>query len=474
VISALALVAAGWLPLATSAVGATAPPADARVRPGLTGAPSTLYNGTYLRGHDLANGPAGAYVVWATSDHRISACRLKDGGGCTAPPTSIDALGDPGDVELTHDAAGRPTAVWMYDTTASVSGPMGAKLATATIGADGVIGPATVVADAPSFGELFSVTQAPDGRPWAVILPRAGATNLLVYPGLTAPYSVPTPYYPGDARLAFTGPLDGVLVIHPYGSVGDPVAAARLAGGAVGSFAPVAGTWSVAGFGLVRSGRGIELVASRNNASYETVVARWAGTRFSRAVRTGQTRCTATGHDLVTDASGRLVDAFNSACGIGVANLANGGASGVVTWAPGNTPHGLPEVATTARGTGWVAWAVEGDGVGFDKLLLAPVALPATPWTRTKSSPAGRIKLTGVQGCMPPSDAKVGLKAKAKKGWRTVSKSLTFDGKRGSKIDGAGLAPGTRHKLKATVVFVKGAQRRTVTTSITVRACPAG
>ena len=150
---------------------------------------------------------------------------------------------------------------------------MGAKLAKATIDPSGVISPAQVVADAPSFGELYSVTRAPDGRIWAVVLPQAGATSLMVYPGLGAPFSVPTPYYPGDARLELTSAVDGVLVIHEYGSITDPIASAPVVGGSVGAFSPVAGTWSLQGFGLVRATSGVHVVASRDNASYETVMA---------------------------------------------------------------------------------------------------------------------------------------------------------------------------------------------------------
>lgn len=470
------LAAAGLLAAAAAPVVAESPPESAttaaRAPAGPTGPAITLYNGTYLRGHDVIASAAGTFVVWASSDHRISVCGLQGRAtSCAGGVRSIDALGDPDDVELALDAVGRPTAVWMYDTPASVSGPMGAKLATATIQPDGSVSAATVVADAPSFGELYGVSRAPDGRIWAVVLPRAGSTSLMVYPGLGSPITVPTPYYPGDGKVEFTGPVDGVLAIHQYGSISGPISAAPLRAGAFGGFSSIRGTWSGQGFAMVKSSRGIELVASRNNASYETVVARWNGSAFGAARRTGQTRCTATSHDLVTDTSGRLVDAFGSACGTGVANLAKGVASGVATWSPGGTPYATPQVATSARGTGWVAWGVNGDGAAFEKLVVAPITLPATPGTRSAANPAARARLTGIQGCMPPSTAKVKLVVRPKKGWRVRSKKLTFDGRATSRIKGAALAPTSSHRLKGTAVLVRNGSVRSISVAMVVRAC---
>ena len=112
-LASLALVASNWLP-----VSGAPPGAHGRGPAGPTAAPSVLFQGTYLRGFDLASGPGGAVAVWASSDRRISACRLQTvgGGGCATAPSSIDALGDPDGVEVALDATGMPTAIWRYDT----------------------------------------------------------------------------------------------------------------------------------------------------------------------------------------------------------------------------------------------------------------------------------------------------------------------------------------------------------------------
>lgn len=467
--AALALVAS------TNASGATAPPGvAARAAAGQSGPAITLFNGTYLREHDVVVAPSGtAYAAWSTSSRTVSVCALPPGATACAGVATIDSIGDARQLELTLDAAGAPTAVWMYDTDASVSGPMGARLATATVQPDGSLSPASVVAEAPSNGSMYSVTRAPDGRIWAVVQPGAGKTGLLVYPGLTSPVGVATPYYVGDARLAFTGGLDGVLAIAQYGgSLSQPVASAALTGGAFGGFTNVPGTWNVHGFGLVASPGGPTLVASDDSASYDSVRATWTGTGFSQQARLQVGSCTATGHDLQQVGTALQVDAYGSACGVTITSMRAGAPAGVVHIKPAATMHGGPQIAVGSDGRGWVAWATEGDAGAFDKLSVAPVLVPAVVDNKKAGNVAGRAKLVAPVGCLPPVKAAARLAAKPKRGWTLASRSM----KLGTtvvrtKVDGAKLKPGRTYVLKGTAVFRKGATTRTLKLSAKFVTC---
>lgn len=469
-LSALTVPAALIVPAATAAPPAP-PGAEARGPAQVLRAPFAVYNGTYLREHDLVLAPDGTtYLAWGSSDGLVSVCQLPRGAtACAGGVRSVAAGGDPRQLEV-GVSGGVVRLVWMYDTDASVSSPTGARLATTTVQPDGSLAPATVAAEAPSFGSMLSATVAPDGRTWAVVQPGAGSTSLVLYPGLTSPTTVATPYAVSDARLAFTSAGEGVLAISQAGTITTPIGAAPLSGGVVGSFSPVFGTWNAAGFGLTSSSRGIRLVASRNTASYQTVAATWATSRFSQATAVGDARCTASGHDLATDDTGRIVDAFGGACGVGATHVvkADGATS---TFPAGGTLHAGPQVASTPSGTAWLAWAVEGDGGAFDKLLVAPVALPPVIEDVVRKTSLAKLTLSAPMGCLPPATAKLGLKVKPARGWRKVRTAITVDGKKSSRIDGRKLKAGSRHKIVGTAVLAKGRTTRSAKVVLKVRAC---
>jgi hypothetical protein len=444
---------------------------DGRVPATVLQAPAAVFNGTYLREHDVALAANGsAYLAWGSSDGTVSVCELRAGSApCVGGVRSTSALGDPRQLEV-GVSGGVVRLVWMYDTDASVSSPTGARLATTTVQPDGSLAPATVAAEAPSFGSMLSATVAPDGRMWAVVQPGAGQTGLVLYPGLTTPTPVATPYWVGDARLAFGSAGEGALAISQYGTITSPIAAARLSGGVVGGFSDVGGTWNASGFGLTASSKGIRLVASRNDASYRTVVSTWDGARFGRTTTVGDKACTAAGHDLSTDDTGRLVDAFGGACGTGVTHVAGTDAA-TATLASGGTQHAGPQVATTPSGLAWLAWAVEGDGGAFDKLLVAPVGLPPVLGETRKRTPSATLTLSRPVGCLPPAKARLALKVKPARGWRKVRQTLTLDGRRTSRVDGGRLEPGTAHKVVGTAVVARGRTSRTVKVTARIRTC---
>ncbi len=118
-------------------------------------------------------------------------------------------------------------------------------------------------------------------------------------------------------------------------------------------------------------------ITAIGDASYRPVISRWTGHGFSRrAVTADSSNCAPTSHDADSDASGRLVDVANECDSkIAVADFPNDNQAAIFRFSTMGLPaQGKPQVATTARGIGFVAWSVE-DGV--DRCPAAGRAGPA-------------------------------------------------------------------------------------------------
>ncbi|HEX9063536.1 MAG TPA: hypothetical protein VF843_00415, partial [Streptosporangiaceae bacterium] len=334
------------------------------------------------------------------------------------------------------------------------------------------------VATAPSFGLLQDAVAGPGGTIWVVTQVEQGAVHKLqIRPGFTsAPVTIGTPYFVGTARLAFAG-TTAVLGIDKDGAVSDPVSfAARKPGGSWSAFHAIARTWTAdADFGLAGTSHGPRLVATENNASYHPVVAKWTGSGFGAPSLTGdRNACSPSSHDTVSDGSGRLAD-ISIECGqVALANLTDTQHAAVVRWSGhGTFAGGAPQLTTAPSGRGWAAWSVESSS--GDKLVVAPVLLPARTVTASKAAASGRVTVTGPASCLPPVATAVGVKGSPASHWRTVSSTLRLGRStlHAKTLNGGSLKAGTSYTLTGTVTFANGGSRRTVTAALAFRTCPA-
>ncbi len=277
----------------------------------------------------------------------------------------------------------------------------------------------------------------------------------------------------GSARLRFTGST-AVLAIQKAGAITDPVSYASRKGGSWSAFRTLRKTWtSDANLGLASTRSGIRLLASVSHAGYWPVVSRWTGSSFSAPQLTGdRNNCSPASHDPVADASGRMADVSEECSKLAVANLTDTRHAAMVRFASGGTfAGGIPQITTTPRGRGWVVWSIESSV--SDKLLAAPVLLPARTRTVHKTSHGSRASLTGPASCLPPVGVHVTVSGRAAAHWHVASTSLRLDGTAHSRtLNGASLAGGSSHTLAGRVTFADGGARRTVTVQLTFRTCP--
>lgn len=485
---ALALVA-GPVPASGGSTlpgGATA--ARSGSGPGKAGPVLTLQSGVQVQGYDVGVTSDGTtYIGWISSagsaaDRTVHLCVIEPGtSACAGGVRSAASLGgsSAADLHVLTTPEDAVELVWFHDTDQSINGPYEAKLAMATVQPDHSIGPVTDVASAPSFGQLFDADLAPGGDLYAVtgrtvVTSDDTHTELRIQPGIGAsPVTLQAPVMISKARLGL-GPSGGLLVIDQYGAVAKPLRVSyQLSDGSSAAFTAVHGTWSVGGAFDVAPARGaVRLVAAIDDASYYPRIAAWKGADFGPFALTGdKSSCAATSHDLFPDMSGRLADT-SAECGkVRVANQPQAGRAATVRFSTGNTPSGPdPQIGTTPRGTGWVVWGQEDSTA--NALLAAPVRLPALATSRRESNPSGRVTVRGPVSCMPASDLKVGVGAKPARGWSLVSRQLLLDGSsQGAVLGGADLAPGSSHALTGKATFKRGAERRTVTATLTFAAC---
>jgi hypothetical protein len=395
-------------------------------------------------------------------------------------PLSAEAASTSSGLRVLATGPGTAMLVWFHDTAASDTTSTGGKLATATY-AGGVLSAPVDQADAPSHGALLDVVRDPVGAIW-VALSKGAATpgdfaKVQVRQGLAGtPDDRTAPWPVDDAWLAFSGSTP-VLAISRYGSISEPIRYASAPGGSWSSFAPVPNTWNVGGAGLVRTSRGVRLVASEGNAGYRPVVSAFANGAFGTPRLTGDTSsCAPSSHDLVTDASGRLADVGNECGKITVANLPATTKAALVRFSSGDTvAGGPPQITTTGRGAGWVAFGTLSSTA--TKLKVVPIMLPALTTSKGKSAAAGKVTVRGPVSCLPAVQTPVGVRAKPASGWKVKSRSLKLDGTAvsGASINGGSLAAGSSHTLSGVAKFSRpGHSTATVKTSLSFKACPNG
>jgi hypothetical protein len=456
-------------------------------KPGLVGPRITVADNAEFSGYDLATGPNGtAYLGWigdSGAGRQVHLCTLPRGatrcaGGVqtiAAAPDSTFASTAVG-LRVLVSKSNLVTLIWMHSTVASENGPEGDEIAIATAPGGGKLSAEKDVSPGPSFGYFLDAALAPGGSIWAVTNPSttAGSDTVQITKGLGRGYqSVKTPFWPGEALIAFNG-ASAVLAIDKDGTITAPVYFDRQSGSGWTAFKPIARTWDVEGFGLATTTSGVRLIASENNAGYQSVVSRLTAAGWSTPALTGSLgNCFADGHDVVADASGRLADAFAvCADSVAVENLADTRHAAIVRFGvPGTFAGGQPQLTTAPSGRGWVAWSVESsDG---DKLIVAPVLLPGLHLANSSAGAHGRVVVNGPASCLPPVDLSVSVAGKPASGWRVASKSLRIGGAAvGAVLHGASLTAGRGYTLTGTVTFARGSARSTTRDLLGFRTCP--
>ena len=454
----------------------------AAAAPGLAGTPIVLGSQMSLFGYDIAMGPTGtAYLGWIASttgqpERTVYLCELPKGAtacqGGVKPTPSLGVSSASGLQVLPPTASSPVTLVWFHDT--ANPGPLAAKVATATY-ANGVLsGPTDQPAAAPSNGELLTAERGPGGAIW-VVLRTPALTSIMIVQGLPAGTvkTVNPGFAVGKARLAFSSGR-AVLVFEKYGTIGERLRVVHQPTTTTWSgISTVAGTWSGGAFDVAAK-NGVKLVASVNSATYYPRIANWTGSGFGSFAYTGdRNNCPRYSHDLFPDASGRLADVTFECSQLAVANHPKARTAAFVRFSAGGTPSGgEPQIGTNPRGLGWVAWGRASTPLGTT-FMVAPIRLPAQRTSRTNGSTYGVVTTTGPVSCLPAVQTTIGVKASGRNGWSLLSKALKLDGSLHSTgLNGAGLAAGSTHTVTGSAKFRKNGVTRSLSASLTFRACP--
>jgi hypothetical protein len=487
-VSSATLAAAALTPAATSA--AAARPAAHHAKPGVVGSPIVLDNHVQLDGYDEATDAAGnAYIGWIANASQSNAgtrtvylCTLHPGASTCAggiQHTASLGISSAEGLQVIATRAGQVTLVWFHDDIASENGPDGSSIAEATSNRGGPLSAAKdVVTDAPSFGSMLDAVAGPDGKIWTITY--ADLTGpLQLRDGFTSSAThITPPWGVGFAQLAFSKGTP-VLSIEKDGAITTGPAYASASGSHWSSFKSLAKTWAVGtNANLTATHHGLRLITSVGDASYHPVISRWTGHGFSpRKLTADNSNCTPVGHDGYTDASGRLVD-VSTECDkkLAIADFPNDNQAAIVSVPTKGLPAGgMAQIATTARGIGFVAWSVESGSTG-DLLRVERVLLPDRTTSKSKHSSVGKVTVFGPMSCLPAVSTPVRVRASHAHGWTVSSKSLRL-GKRklhGSSLAGNKLKAGKRYKLHGSAVFSNGSHHKTLTATLRFTSCPTG
>ena len=490
IITAAAAPAAAILPLSTAGQALAAPAARTAhpaAAPGRSGGTITLDHGVVLHdGYDAATDASGrTYIGWisakigGSAGRQVHLCTLLPGaksckGGVRTlsfadafAASSADAL------HVFTTPGGKVTLVWFHTTVASENGPQGDEIATATSQAGGPLSAATDRATGPSFGAMLDAAMAPNGQIW-ILTEASVAGGMQVRPGLGNPFvNLKTPYGVGPARIRFNHGTP-VIVIQKYGAISTPVAYTSFRNGKFAAFHFVKHTWTAASdIGLVGTSSGVRLITSVGNSSYLPETWSWTGNGFGHPVVNGdEGNCAPSGHDLVTDASGRVADVTNECGFVVVANMSDTRHASLAKFPEHATAAGGDyQITTTPRGKGWAVWSVQ--VTSGDKLFATPVLLPGTEVTASKTARGNRVTVTGPASCLPPVDVKAGVKGKPARNWHVAASTLRLGSKvlHSTTLHGSGLKPGATYKLTGTVRFAKGGSHVTVSAQLKFRSC---
>jgi hypothetical protein len=441
------------------------------VKPGLDGSPILVEDQATFSGFDMDTdrSTGTAYLGWISAPYAalrsVHLCVLPPGAtGCsggvltTTPGDGASAAG----VQVNVTSPGVVKLTWFYD------GPELGKIAQATYSA-GVLSGTATIANAPDNGALLDAVVSPAGQLWSVVQDAStlGPQHLQVRNGTTTVADLTAPWMVTKASLAFQGDQP-VLLVNKYGAISEPVSA--TSGPGWGAFAPVAKTWAIGGVqDLVGTTHGVRLIAGEDNAGYRPVVSKWKSSSFGKPELTGdKNNCAPSSHDLVTDGSGRVADVANECGQLTLSNLADTEHAGLARFsAGGTTSSGDPQISTSTRGFGWVAWGILSP-VSANRLMVAPIRLPALIVEKSKKGGAGSVSVSGPADCLPVVTAKAKVKAKPARGWHLVSRELRLNGKgvgSSTSIHGEKAKPGEKFKLTGTALFRKGSQTARVSSS---------
>ncbi|HEX3908568.1 MAG TPA: hypothetical protein VHW92_11620 [Mycobacteriales bacterium] len=484
-----AAVVAAVLPTGAGVAGAAPAQAHAHGHPAaLIGAPLVLASHKQYSGYDVATDAAGnAYIGWiansATNDsatRTVYLCTLRPGAtSCLGGIQSVGSLGiaSAEGLRVLATRAGHVTLIW-YHQKAGTSPAVG-EIAESTSNAGGPLTAPTDVASAPGEGELFDAELGPGGTIWTVAYAGLPATSVLVHPGLSAPaQSVKLPWSPGFAQLAFAGSKP-IMSVEKDAAITTGPAYGSESGGHWSAFHALPGTWAVGhNADLTATARGVRLITSIGNASYRPVISKWTGSSFSRrALTADNSNCAPTSHDAYSDGSGRLVDVADECdTKLAIADFPNDSSAAIFRFSTMGLPaDGEAQIASTARGIGFVAWTVE-DGSTGDRLRVVRVRLPDRTTSVTKRSGKNRVTVTGPMSCLPIVSTPIHVTAHHAKGWTVGSKSLRLGKKKlhRSSLDGSTLTAGKLYKLTGSAVFHHGSHHKKLKAVLKFRSCPTG
>jgi hypothetical protein len=484
--SGAALAAAALTPAAASA--APVRPA-AHHPPGVVGSAITLANHIQLDGYDEATDAAGnAYIGWIANSspadpgtRTIYLCTLRPGASTCAggiQHTASLGVSSAEGLRLIVTRAGQVTMVWFHDDTASESGPNGSSIAETTSDRGGPLAAATdVVTNAPSFGSMLDAVRGPDGKIWTIsYADLSGPLQLRDGFTPTATHVTP-PWAVGFAQLAFAKGKP-ILTVEKDGAISTGPSYASASGSHWSSFKPVAKTWAVGtNADLLATGHGVRLITAVGDATYRPVISKWTGNGFShRKLTADHSPCAPATHDAYSDGSGRLVEVANECGKLAVSDYPDDNHDAVLRF-PG---RGLvnaqaPQIASTSRGTAFVAWSVESGSTG-DLFRVVRFRLQDRTTSKSKRASAGKVTVFGPMSCLPAVSTPVRVTARHAHGWTVGSKSLRLGHKRlhKSSLDGSKLTPGKLYKLHGSAVFHHGTHHKRLTATLKFRSCPTG
>jgi hypothetical protein len=479
-ISAAVTVATGLALVGTAASA----PARSAAKPGVAGAVITLTHGASFDGdaigYRLASDKSGtSYLSWisakdAGSGRQIHLCTLPLGAtGCKGGAQAIDIPDsqNSANLQMVVSAAGAITILW-YDGIAS-----GGGIYDVTSSKGGALTTPTLIIPEAESGVLLDAVAGPTGAIWTVFEPNYSTGGLQIRSSLTgSPQSITAPSNPGSLKLAFARSTP-VLAMTEGSTLSTPVDYSYRPGSSWKSFKKVPGTY-VDGhdIGLAATSSGVRLITGSPSSLGGSVVSRWTGTSFTKAVSTGDTSsCVASSHYTVADASGRLVDVANECDKVTVSNFPGTTHAAILRFGAGGTIGAAePAITSTPRGHAWVAWTTETNGgTGGETLKVAPFLLPGLPVHKSGHAAHGTVVVTGPESCQPADVIGVGVKGHADKGWSVSKSTLKLSGKtvHGS-INGASLTPGKRYTLVGTVTFKKGHAASKGKATLAFKACP--
>jgi hypothetical protein len=484
--SGAALAAAALTPAAASA--APARPA-AHHPPGVVGSAITLANHVQLDGYDEATDAHGnAYIGWIANSSRtntasrtIYLCTLRPGASrCAGGIQHTASLGvsSAAGLRVIVTRAGQVTMVWFHDDSDSINGPNGSAIAETTSDRGGPLTAASdVVTDAPSFGSMLDAVRGPDGKIWTITYADLSGP-LLLRDGFTSTATHLTPPWPvGFAQLAFAKGKP-ILTVEKYGAISTGPSYASASGSHWSKFKPVAKTWAVGTNADLNATRhGVRLITAEGNAGYQPVISKWTGNGFSHPKHTADHNpCAPSTHDAYSDGSGRLVEVANECSKLTVSDYPDDNRDVVLRFSgKGLVNAQAPQIASTARGTAFVAWSVESGSTG-DLLRVVRFRLPDRTTHKSRHASAGRVTVFGPMSCLPAVSTPVRVTAHHAHGWTVGSKSLRLGHKRLHKhsLDGSKLTPGKLYKLHGSAVFHHGTHHKKLTATLKFRSCPTG